>query len=78
MFERFAFGVDAEEGFDDRTDDHQDGADEVADKQRRFRTGADDPAEEDWSPYSAGQGAEGVEDGNREGANLEGKDFAYG
>jgi len=70
-FERFAFGVDADDGFDDGAENHQGGPDEIADDQRGLRPGADDPAEEDRRADSAGESSEGVEDRDGEGSNLE-------
>lgn len=54
------------------------GAAEVADEQGGLRAGADDPAEKDGRSDAAGQGSEGVEDRDRESANFEREDFAYG
>jgi hypothetical protein len=78
VLERFSFGVDTDEGFDDSAENHQGGADEIADQQGRLRAGADDPAEEDRRPYSAGQGSEGVEDRDSESTNLERENFGDG
>ena len=73
MLERFAFGIDAQPDFDNRADNHEDGANEIPDEQSRSRAGADDPAEQNWRPYPAGQSSERIKDRDRERANFEGK-----
>jgi hypothetical protein len=69
----FSFGVDTDPSFDDRAENHESSADEITDQQSGFRTGADDPAEQDWRAHAAGQGSEGVEDRDGEARISSGK-----
>src|SRR5215470_15565294 len=78
LFEGFAGGLDAEEGFDQAADDHDGGADQVAPEQGGAGSaGADQRAVEEGAER-AGDRADGEEDRDRLGADLDRPGFTDG
>src|SRR5262249_22682485 len=78
LFEGFAGGLDAEEGFDQAADDHDGGADQVAPEQGGAGgAGADQRAVEEGAER-AGDRADGEEDRDRLGADLDRPGFTDG
>src|SRR5580692_5439482 len=76
-FERLALGGDAPAGFDQRGRGHQNRADHIAHGDAQARAGTDQHAEQQWAGDAADAGADGIEEGDGEGANLQRENLAH-
>src|SRR5579862_3379422 len=76
-FERFSLGGDAPTGLDDGGGHHQDRANHVTYGDAAARAGRDQHAEQQRAGDAADAGADGVEEGNGERANLQRENLAH-